>query len=78
VLGLKLLVHNGISRAEQKLPSDTTFSQKRAFSSREVTLVQMRKIGIHFIIYRSSFTYSSRNPIGAWCCCRKVQATANS
>jgi len=33
----------------------TTLTQKRAvftaFSSREVTLGQMRKIGIHFIIY---------------------------
>jgi len=43
---------------QHKLPSDPTLSQKRAvfpaFSSREVTLGQMRKIGIHFIIYRSS------------------------
>jgi len=34
----------------------TSLTQKRAvfpvFSSREVTLGQMRKIGIHFIIYR--------------------------
>jgi len=35
---------------------DTTLTQKQAvfpaFSSREVTIGQMRKIGIHFIIYR--------------------------
>jgi len=54
VLGLRFI--NGISRVQQKRPSDPTLSQKRAvfpaFSSREVTLGQMRKIGIHFIIYR--------------------------
>ena len=41
---------------QQKLPFDPTLSQKRAvfpaFSSRKVTSGQMRKIGIHFIIYR--------------------------
>jgi len=40
---------------QQKLPSDPTLSQKRAvfpaFSSSEVTLGQMLKIGILFIIY---------------------------
>jgi len=40
---------------QNKLPSDPSLSQKRAvfpaFSSREITLGQMRKIGIDFIIF---------------------------
>jgi len=59
-LGLKLWVYNGISRVQHKLPSDLNMSQKRAvspdsvspdFSWRVVTLGQMCKVGIHFIIY---------------------------
>jgi len=41
----------------------TTLTQKRAvfpaFSSREVTLGQMRKIGIHFIIYQTTVICSA-------------------
>jgi len=49
------MVYNGITRVQHKIPSDPTLSQKRAvfpaFSLHEVTLGQMWKIGIHFIIY---------------------------
>jgi len=55
-LGFRFKVYNEISRVQHEIPSDPALSQKRAvfpaFSLRGVTLGQMCKIGIHFIIYR--------------------------
>jgi len=55
-LGVMFKVYNGITRVQHEIPSDPTLSQKRAvfpaFSLLEVTLGQICKIGIHFIIYQ--------------------------
>jgi len=66
-LGVRFKVYNGITRVQHKISSEPTLSQKRAvfpaFSSREVTLGQMCKIGIHFIIYLLRMITSFVNPV---------------
>jgi len=60
-------VYNGITRVQHKIPSDPTLSQKPtvfpAFSLLKVTLGQMCKIGIHFIIHQGTVVLKTTSVI---------------